>query len=61
MSGFDTDSDSDPDTDEASTVRSMMQSKTRNRFGIKTQAISTAYVRPAGGVGLFAGYGIARR
>jgi hypothetical protein len=36
------DSDSDPDTDEASPVRSMMQSKTRNRFGIKTQDISTA-------------------
>jgi hypothetical protein len=42
MSGFDTDSDSDPDTDEASPVRSMKQSKTRNRFGIKTQDISTA-------------------
>ncbi|ESQ15759.1 MAG: hypothetical protein N838_07770 [Thiohalocapsa sp. PB-PSB1] len=40
MSGFD--SDSDPDTDQASLVRSMMQSKTRNRFGIKTQDISTA-------------------
>jgi hypothetical protein len=40
--GFDTDSDSDPDTDEASPVRSMKQSKTRNRFGINTQDISTA-------------------
>jgi len=42
MSGFDSDSDSEPDTDSASSVRSMMQSKTRNRFGIKTQDISTA-------------------
>jgi hypothetical protein len=37
------DSDSDPDTDEASPVRSMKQSKTRNRFSINTQDISTAY------------------
>jgi len=42
MSGFDSDSDSDPDTDSASPVRSMKQSKTRNRFSIKTQGISTA-------------------
>jgi len=46
MSGFDSDSDSDPDTDSASPVRSMKQSKTRNRFGIKTQVISTASDRP---------------
>ncbi|HCS92084.1 MAG TPA: hypothetical protein DIW77_19145 [Chromatiaceae bacterium] len=55
MSGFDTDSDSDPDTDEASPMRSMMQSKTRNLFGIKTQDISTAYLwaasPPAGTAG----------
>ncbi|ESQ16197.1 MAG: hypothetical protein N838_06450 [Thiohalocapsa sp. PB-PSB1] len=44
MSEFD--SDSDPDTDSASPVRSMKQSKTRNRFGIKTQDISTAYLQP---------------
>jgi hypothetical protein len=42
MSGFHSDSDSDPDTDSASPVRSMMQPKTRNRFGIKTRDISTA-------------------
>ncbi|ESQ16131.1 MAG: hypothetical protein N838_27300 [Thiohalocapsa sp. PB-PSB1] len=35
MSGFDSDFDSDADTDSASPVRWMMQSKTRNRFGIK--------------------------
>jgi hypothetical protein len=46
MSGFDSDSDRDPDTDEASPVRSMKQSKTRNRFGIKNQDISTADLLP---------------